>query len=98
MRWEQVCVPRRAALEQRVRQRCPRAADLVGMGRPFGDWVENGRNAPPAYVERVEQRLVADMDTAADVGVRHGVVTGLWTGFGVLVVLLVAGLIALAVR
>lgn len=89
MNWDQVWFPGRAMVRRRVLASCGPADRFAALGSRFGDWVELGREAPPAVVNEVEPYLAGYLDRAARTGRRWGALVGIVSGLGLAVVIMV---------
>jgi hypothetical protein len=74
-------VPGGRWLARQVEADCGPGKRFDELGHRFGDWIEQGADAPAATVGEVEQHVAGYLELAAKVGHRWGTVAGLALGF-----------------
>lgn len=76
MRWELLRFPGRESLSRRVAAACGPGSQFSTLRTRFGDWWEEGAQAPPTYVTEVEAKVAQYLAQAARVGRRWGIMIG----------------------
>ena len=78
-RW---AVPGGGRLARQVVAVCGPGTRFAELGHRFGDWIEQGPDAPAATVGEVEQHVAGYLELAAKVGHRWGTLAGVALGIG----------------
>lgn len=87
-------IPGQRSLDRHVIDSCGPGTRFAELGHHFGDWIQEGHNAPPATIVEVEPRVAWYLGQAAAAGRRWGLRVGVTVGVVAGLFLLCIGLVA----